>query len=293
MSNSVAYDILDAANTVVQLYDTGTRLYGQALSAKELWDNYRLGPAPKKVMIRGGRFLTSKKRARDAPGYRRRMRHARERPFKIPRKQTGYVRTSGFYGRYSGPFAQELKFLDVDVADTIIAAGGLIIDTVNVIAQGTTQSERIGRKVVISKILFKYTIDLPKAASSDGAESDIVRLIMYQDKQCNGAAAVLADILTAADPRAFRALDNVGRFTILMDRTEVLNPVSFAGNGTANDAGEVYRFRKFYQNCAIPIEFDSTTGAITEIKSNNIGILILSEKGNAGFEGKIRLRYKG
>ena len=63
------------------------------------------------------------------------------------------------------------------------------------------------------------------------------------------------------------------------------------GNGTANDTLGVNINDSFYKTCNMPIEYDSTTGAITEIRSNNIGVLLLSRNGVCTFGSKFRVRF--
>lgn len=276
---AAAGTVYRAGLTAAQIYRGTARILragqGPAMSIESRFNKWYRGDR---------KYGTSKKRARNYAGFLKRQR--------------GFVRTGGNYGRYNpgggtGARFQELKFLDLTVDDAVIATGGTIAsNTVNIIAQGTTQSERIGRKVIIKKILWKLSLELPNSGSIS-AGTDTVRIILYQDLQCNGAAAVVTDILQSADVHSFRALDNSHRFRILMDKTQAINASYGAGNGTANDTGNVIRFWKFYKACAIPIEYSSTTGALTEIRSNNIGVLTISEKGLVGLSSFMRLRFEG
>lgn len=207
----------------------------------------------------------------------------------------GRTRIGGNYGRYA-PMGGELKFFDVDLDDSIVASGGTITDSVNKIVQGVTEIQRIGRKCTIRSFNWHYRMQIGEKTDQAGPVSgDAVRVILYLDKQCNGAVvAAVTDILETADWQSFRNLANSGRFNILMDKTHVLNYNTMASHGFAADTfdlANVIRDFSFYKKCSIPIEFSGTTGAITEIKSNNLGILILSSNGLAGFFSKIRLRF--
>ncbi len=206
----------------------------------------------------------------------------------------GYTRTSGYYGRYA-PTGGELKFHDVDVDDAVIAQNGVIQNTgtINIIAQGTTESTRVGRKCVIKSILWKYNLGLVTSASL--TIKDTVRMIVYLDRQCNGATAAasgITGILLTDDYQSFLNLANSGRFKILYDKTHALNIVGGGGNGTANDSAPYHINRTFYKSCNIPLEFNSTAGALTEIRSNNIGIVTFSKEGSVSvLDSKIRLRF--
>ncbi len=223
--------------------------------------------------------------------YRRRSHRRRSTRQSARRKslfRKGYNRTGGFYGRYSN--GGEKKFLDSVVDDAVIATGGLIFNSVNKIPQGTTESERVGRKCTITNIGWKMSINLP-ATTAAANTSDIVRVIMFIDKQANGATANVTDILESADFLSFNNLANTSRFRTLMDRTYALSSKAGGGDGTTEDYAEEEITDSFYKKCHIPIEFDSTAGAITEIRSNNVGILVISKAGVAGLNSKVRVRY--
>ncbi len=203
----------------------------------------------------------------------------------------GVDRVGGFYGRYSGR-GGEMKFHDVDLDDANIAASA-ITATINIIGQGVTESTRVGRKCTIRRIQWRYQISLPEVdALGTPASGDTVRIILYKDKQANGATANATDILEAAVWQSFRNLANSGRFDILMDKLHNINYMGLAsdGAGVVSQAAVIHNYT-FFKNCSIPIEFDNTTGAITEIRSNNIGVLLLSATQVAAFESGFRLRF--
>ncbi len=204
----------------------------------------------------------------------------------------GADRTSGYYGRYRGVSVGEKKFHDIDVDDATVAAAGAILNSgsINLIPQGTTEITRIGRKAVLRSINWRYEV-FQTAGTSLSTASDVCRIILYLDKQCNGVTAAITDIIETADFQSFRNLANSGRFKILMDKNVIMNLPSAAGNGTANDTAHYSRIGSFYKKCNIPLEFSSTTGAITEIRSNNLGVLLITLAGNCGFHSKVRLRF--
>lgn len=207
--------------------------------------------------------------------------------------QKGKALTSGSRsyttrGRYAD--SGELKFHDLDINDASVAQNGTIIeDSCNTIAQGVTESQRIGRKCTIRAINWRYEFEMiPTGPSSD----EVIRLILYLDKQCNGATATITGILESDDFQSFNNLANKSRFTILMDRTVTQNLSGLGGNGTTNIFGSSTIIGSFYKKCNIPIEYDSTTGAITEVRSNNLGVLILGKTGGLTvFGSKMRLRF--
>jgi len=200
--------------------------------------------------------------------------------------------------RYGGPGVTrpEKKFLDNDLIDAIISSASAgVIASLNVLPQGIGAQERIGRKVTITKLKIRYRLFLNTQQNATTlASDDTVRVIIYIDKQANGATALGSDILRDnTDYHSYRLLSNVGRFVILQDRTDTLH-FSSTGYDTVstqfNQAGGNLYF-KFNKTMNLPIEFSGVTGAITEIQSNNIGMLLISSNGLAGMNGKSRIRY--
>ncbi len=215
----------------------------------------------------------------------------------VAKKATGFVgrRFTSFQARRPAQppmsVGGELKFHDLDIDDAVVAVNGTIAqDSCNIIAGGTTESTRIGRKSVIRKIGWRYEIVLPNAQNMTSV-LDTIRVILYWDKQANGATATVTGILESDDFQSFNNLSNKNRFVILMDRTHELNAQAGGGNGTANDIAGIQKNFNFFKTCEIPIEFDSTTGALTEQRSNNIGVLLLGKQGFLGFFSKMRLRF--
>lgn len=191
------------------------------------------------------------------------------------------------------PSTEELKF-----KDTVVAAGGSVstageivpaTGTLNVIAQGTGESERIGRKVEVKYIGVRYTLHLDDTTVANQTK-DTVRVILYQDKQANGATAGVLDILDTASYQSFNNLSNKGRFRVLADRVHSLQATAGAGT-TGLTYGEAIQNGSMHIKCNTPIEFNSTTGAITEIVSNNLGFLVISSDGHTEFDATVRLRY--
>lgn len=220
----------------------------------------------------------------------------RVRGVRIVAAQRGFVRQAGYYARFQGRRAKEtgeLKFFDLDFDDAIVVSGGEIQDSLNKIPQGVTEKTRVGRKCTVKKIALRYNWTLPEQENvGTPTAGDVLRIIIYVDKQCNGATAAVTDILESADYQSYNNLANSGRFRTLMDHT-IYTHYDSLGSDAAAVWGmcEVTGGGDFYKDVTIPIEFDAATGAITEIRSNNIGMMYISKQGIIGVEAKIRIRF--
>ncbi len=201
----------------------------------------------------------------------------------------GRDRTGGYYGRYTGRNA-ELKFLDTDVDDAVVASV-LGVNEITIIPQGDSESERIGRKITIKSIHVKGTVKLEDAATSATA-TDCVTCMLIQDKQTNGAAMTAAQFLEVDDFESFRNLANSGRFRVLYTHTFVMK--CGGGGPTAGTiwGGDV-KFININKKCNIPIEYDNslTTGVVSTVRSNNVYWCTMSENNVCILEATVRVRY--
>lgn len=206
------------------------------------------------------------------------------------RYRMGYYRRAGNYGRYP-PLGQELKFKENTWNQSPVSAtGNIVLSTVNNVAAGTGESERIGRRITIKSISIRLEAFLSNTTVVTNTD-DGVRIIVYHDKQCNGAAAAVTDILQSATYLAYNNLSNKNRFRILADKFIDISAQAGAYTGSAAAFATVGKTRSMYMKCNMPVEFSSTTGAITEIASNNIGILCISSKARLNVNGNVRIRY--
>ncbi len=216
-----------------------------------------------------------------------------------PYKKKTFVRgrdrsNVGNYLRFTGPNPVEKKFLDNDVDDSIVATTAEIIPSLNLIPQDLTGSGRVGRKVILKSVLIRYLISLPAQNDQTSIKSgDTVRVIVYLDKQCNGAAATGGEIIrVSTEYQSYRLLSNSARFEIFLDTFHDINYLNGAGDAATVHQGGIKQHHSFIKKCNIPIEFSGITGVIGEIQSNNVGIMLISLAGIAGFNGTARIRYE-
>ncbi len=204
----------------------------------------------------------------------------------------GYTRRSGFYGRGG---LGELKFFDTTRATHIPAATGTISNaSLCLIPQGITESNRIGRKYTIRHLEMRGDLILPTTAVA-AQTGDRTRVIVYVDTQTNGVTAAAADIIEATvNINRFTNLANQGRFRILMDRVYVTKSHAGSGRGstdTLSYAEDIVNFR-FSKSLKLAIENSTVDGAITGIRSNNIGVLAIGTAAPVtGLKYEARVRF--
>ncbi len=207
-----------------------------------------------------------------------------------PAKRVRRRRTVG-RGRYAA-MGGELKFFDTTFGPTAVSTGGTITNSsLALIAQGTGENERVGRKCTVKRIDIQGTWIMSSTATTASGQQK-VRVIIYMDKQTNGLTAGVTDLLETATINSFYNLANSGRFRILSDKFQSLNATAASGDGTTDATFETSKPYKFGKNCNIPLEFSGILGLLTELRSNNIGVLALVEQVSPGttFNYVCRLR---
>lgn len=168
---------------------------------------------------------------------------------------------------------KEIKSFDtvlgfnVDATGEIPATGQLCL-----IPQGSGAEARNGAKCVIKSIQIRGSIgNVPAGAT---VSSSTAHIYVIQDKQANGAAAAVTDVFTGTNfASAMRNITNYRRFTVLKHFYRTFNPNA----GVAGAYNNEQFHWEWYKKVNIPIEFNSTAGAITEITSNNIFLMVSTE----------------
>jgi len=209
----------------------------------------------------------------------------------------GYARVGGNYGRYGysakrAGFAPELKFFDTSIGGTVDNTMEVIQTSLALIPQDDTQSGRDGRLAVIKSIQVRGVLEFNPAAT-DGMAN--VWFYVVLDTQANGAAPAVTDIFTStAAGQNLINLNNSGRFRILKKLCYTFNPTA----GIVGAFGGKSAVVDFYIPCNIKMDWSSTTGAITEIRSNNILMVAGADVNGAAddlvaYEFNSRVRFIG
>ena len=165
------------------------------------------------------------------------------------------VARAPFRGRYAGT-DEELKFHDRDIADITVPAT-LFKYNLNIIPQNSTESGRIGRKLVIKTIQVQGNVQLI-AATNAANTSNILKWSIVLDTQTNGAAFSSTVYLKTDDIRSYRSLSNTGRFKVLKTGYITLAAKGAAPSGAAFIFSEDMAWLNCYIKCNVPIEYDTT-----------------------------------
>lgn len=177
----------------------------------------------------------------------------------------------------------ECKFFDTSITIPGVASTWTQIDSNNIlsgIVQGTGPQERVGRKIKVIGFVVRY----PFTVSAGPYAFDLVR-----DKQCNGVAALPAQIYTS--PAEYGSLPNPfedTRFQYLK-RVESYNPAqAFAGA-----AAPICNI-SFLKKVSFPVEYNNiNSGTVVDLTSDNVQLWCCSPTGTITPQtrGFIRVLY--
>lgn len=204
------------------------------------------------------------------------------------RKSLPYERSlnEAAFGVYK-PSNVEYKFFDFSKGSTAVSTSG-IVDNLNLVVQGNGESERIGRKITIRRVVVRgATRSLDTDADAGGGYA---RFILFVDKQCNGATISVTDLLEDANVLSFYNLRNDKRFNIISDLLVPCNATAGFHDGVNGHWNRAHYPIFYYYDVNIPIDFSAAAAAITSITSNNLAMLVIG-----GQEGRYlyrtRIRY--
>lgn len=107
--------------------------------------------------------------------------------------------------------ALEKKFDDTAITELIDT--GASVTSLTSIPQGDTASDRDGGQVKYDSLFMRATVTLPASGIAASA-----RVMLVEDKQPNGAAPTITDVLLSSSPVSLTNMSNSYRFRIHMDK---------------------------------------------------------------------------
>ena len=133
----------------------------------------------------------------------------------------------------------------------------------NLIAQGDSEGQRTGDKIMMKQIHANMRLSINSAATHS-----VIRVILFLFKQPQGATPTATFVLAAANHLAPYNHDNAGLYTVLYDKQF---PMSISG---AQE--KVVQFtRKFY---TLHEQFDGTGATVADIQTNSLWLFVISDE---------------
>lgn len=144
--------------------------------------------------------------------------------------------------------------------------------------QGAAYNQRIGTRCYVTSLKINgYIYAAVQAAVTTAATPCLIRLVVFLDKQSNGAQAQGEDIMknegsANLTPVSFQNVANFGRFKVLKDMRIVLeNPNALYDGTNADQYGLLKHFEIRHKfNPPLEVKFNTTNGGtIADILDNS------------------------
>lgn len=200
----------------------------------------------------------------------------------------------------------ERKYFDTVIAtSSIINAGTIIANSLNIVQEGAGPDNCFGRKINIKRISIKFQLvrDSILSLNSGDLQGANVRIMLVLDMQTNGANPSIPLLMDTPSVVGFFNLENSRRYKVLKEWNVSMNhqgggPVQVGNGGllgTVQYWGTgVRRYFKWSKRCNIRIDFGKpTTGnprTITQVKTNNLFLFGTASNGT-DFVGITRIRF--
>lgn len=174
----------------------------------------------------------------------------------------------------------EDKFKEGDVGYTNVPSTGACFADTLLVANSITDSGRIGNHIRLKSFLIKGIISCNVP--------DVCRVILLWDKQCNGAAPAVTDILSGSGINNMYNADTVvghggQRFNVIFDKRYVTQP-QVTTEARFIPWGYSWKGDKV-------ITYDGTAGTIADLVSNNLVFLYISQSGAADVSGRMKVNF--
>lgn len=137
----------------------------------------------------------------------------------------------------------EKKWFDTLVSATSMPSSGALLSTsINLVSEGNGVDQMAGRKIVITRLQMRVTLQIPSAQNTLGSlqNASQYRLCVILDRQCNGASATISNVFQDNDLRGYNNLSTSKRFKILKEFEGTLQAPTLAYNTTAAQFAQGY-----------------------------------------------------
>jgi len=163
--------------------------------------------------------------------------------------------------------------------------------------RGTGTTQRVGDTIRATKLEVRMALEMPNqtGVTANSQCGDMIRILIYQDRQVNGIAPINTDIIQNQSLLTQFNAFNRGRFRILYDKVVECHQEGASQNSTTVSVWG-HRYKHIDPICLdledMKIEYKSNFGTLADIVSNNIGIMCVEAyTGNLSIDIYCRLYF--
>jgi len=199
------------------------------------------------------------------------------------------IRTGGFRGPWNRP-AAERKVIDVAQTLTPVNTTGSVT-LLNGVATGDDFTDRDGRKILMTALQLRGIAYRDTATGQN--LPDLIRIMIVEDLQANGAAPAVTDILKTAEPTSFMNMNNRDRFKVHFDRQLPISMSTVAGTSALSNGG-VHNI-SVYKKLNASVTFQGTANTIASIATSSFFLVtignIAAGTNDSAFLWSSRIRF--
>ncbi len=157
-------------------------------------------------------------------------------------------------------------------------------------AQGASESQRVGRKAILTDILIKGHLKVDSTSNKLG--SNRIRLDVVQDTQPNQAVFAVGDYLQQTDINGYKNLVFAKRFKTLWTKTWTINASSGGGDAAAQHTSESLRPFNISLKPCIDFEYSGNGGVIGDCTVNSLHLIAYEETVNPATSVQAQARFR-
>jgi len=155
-------------------------------------------------------------------------------------------------------------------------------------SQGDDIANRQGRKIFVKKIRISGVLNVPVQTAQAAADPEQnIRIIVYKDKQTNGAQAQGEELIESGAGsdaiHMYQNLKNLGRFEVMYDKYFVMTQRYLTGlTGAYVQAGQTKNFKiSLKPNCVV--NYNATNGGtVADVIDNSFHLIALTDNNTMG-----------
>jgi len=166
----------------------------------------------------------------------------------------------------------ELKVRDVDYASYTADTTGQV-QLLNGIASGADYTERIGRKIRMKSLFVR---GICQQGDATGVLINLARMIIVYDKQTNGSAPVISDILKESNSASQLNLENRDRFVVLADMTNYTG--ALVTTATQTYTGQQAHVVERYIKLNHEVVFGGTTNNVGDVATGGLFAVFIGNR---------------
>ncbi len=189
--------------------------------------------------------------------------------------------------------ASEAKYLDTELDTNVVWAANSNQVCITLCPQGLDIADRIGSEIYLQNLQWRIQVLTPPTVCY---QDQMVRVIMYIAKDCEGAIPTITNLLNNDNVISFREWEHKGDFRVLIDQTRVLRQTAL---NRAVDINNICgTFFKGYKKFTKPIRttYSNIGGAIANADRNHLFVVFMTnfpaDLGSPHFIGRFRVVFK-